>query len=87
MRDDTVLTAIEAALRLPSFCGCGESMTVAVHENAAWLECAAYGRPSSLPTRLAGIVRSVFHDRRFVIRVPEAESAHPGPGSLEPVLG
>ena len=87
MRDDTVLTAIEASLRLPSFCGCGESMTVAVHENAAWLECAAYGRPSSLPTRLAGIVRSVFHDRRFIIQVPEAANAHAGSANLEPALG
>jgi hypothetical protein len=66
MRDDSVLVAIESAFRSPAFCGCGNSLTIAVHEDAAWLECRSLTQPSRLPA----IVRLMLHDRRFVIEVP-----------------
>jgi hypothetical protein len=68
MHDDSVLVAIDAALRSPAFCGCGNSLTIAVHGDAAWLQCASLARPSRLPSAL----RELLHDRRFVIELPPA---------------
>ena len=74
MHDDSVLVAIEAALAHPAFCGCGDNLTIRVHADGAWLECASLGRPSRLPRPIAGIARSL-HDRRFVIDLPASEAA------------
>lgn len=84
MHDEPVLVAVDAALRSPSFCPCGESLTIGQHDGALWLECPARTRPSRLPAPIAAVVRDILHDRRFVIEVPEvAASASPTsrPGS------
>ena len=73
MHDDSILVAIEAALRSPAFCGCGDSLTIAVHHGAAWLECASLAKPSRLPSA----IREMLHDRSFVVDVPEP-AARPG---------
>jgi hypothetical protein len=70
MHDDSVLVAIDAALRSPAFCGCGNNLTIAVHSDGAWLECATFASPTRLPARIAPFVRSLLHDRRFVVDVP-----------------
>jgi len=67
MHDDSVLVAIDAALRSPAFCGCGNSLTIAIHDDAAWLECVSLAEPSRLPS----VIRGVLHDRTFVIDTPE----------------
>ena len=72
MHDDSVLVAIDAALRSPAFCACGNNLTIAIHDNSAWLECASLAEPTRLPAPLANLVRSMLHDRRFVIEVPPA---------------
>ncbi len=82
MHDDSILVAIDAALRSPAFCACGSSLTVAVHDDAAWLECARFATPSRLPARVAPIVRGLLHDRRFVISVPAAPSPSPSQAAL-----
>jgi len=70
MHDDSVLVAIDAALRSPSFCGCGNHLTITVHDDAAWLQCASLAAPSRLPASVASFVRSMLHDRRFVVDIP-----------------
>lgn len=77
MDDHTVLDAIEAALSSPVHCGCGDSLTVVVRDDAAWLECAAFATPSRLPAPVAAVVRDLLHDRRRIIDlpVPEARAA------------
>jgi hypothetical protein len=82
MHDDSVLVAIEAALRSPAFCGCGNSLTIAVHEDAAWLECASFARPSRLPSFL----REAMHDRRFVIETPRPAAQPYGCAAKAPSL-
>jgi hypothetical protein len=72
MHDDSVLVAIDAALRSPSFCGCGDTMTITVRDDAVWLECAALSAPSRLPAPVASFVRSMLHDHRFVVDIPGA---------------
>ncbi|HYO42876.1 MAG TPA: hypothetical protein VES19_06715 [Candidatus Limnocylindrales bacterium] len=67
MHDNSFLVAIDAALRSPAFCGCGNSLTVAVHGDAAWIECSSLARPSRLPS----ILRQVLHDRSFLIEAPQ----------------
>lgn len=69
MHDDSVLVAIDAALRFPAFCACGNNLSIAMHDDAAWLECASLTEPSRLPAPIAGLVRAILHDRRFVIDV------------------
>ena len=67
MHDDSVLVAIEAALAHPAFCGCGDNLTVRVHDGGAWLECASLARPSRLPAPIARVAalaaRSPLRDR------------------------
>lgn len=70
MHEDAVLVAVDAALRGPSFCLCGESLAIASHDAALWLECPARARPTRLPAPLAGLLRTLLHERRFVIEVP-----------------
>jgi len=77
MHDDSVLVAIDAALRSPAFCGCGDSLTIAVHEDAAWLECASLAGPSRLPS----ILREMLHDRQFVIETPRPVGQPAGHGA------
>jgi len=81
MHDDSILAAIDAALRSPTFCACGNNMTIGVHDDAAWLECATFSYPSRLPTRISQFVRRFMHDHRFIVSVPAASSALPGPGA------
>lgn len=71
MHDDSVLVAVEAALSRPAFCGCGTHMTLTTHDDAVWLECAAFERPSRLPNGLALFVRELAHDRQHVVDLPE----------------
>ena len=67
MRDDSVLAAIEAALRSPAFCACGQNLTIAIRDDAAWLECATLAGPSRLPV----FIREALHDRSWVVDLPE----------------
>jgi hypothetical protein len=73
MHDDSVLVAVDAALRSPSFCACGTNLTIAVHDGAAWLECPTLAAPTRLPAALASFLRHALHDSRFVTDVPAAE--------------
>lgn len=82
MHDDTVLVAIEAALRYPAYCACGRNLTIATRDGAAWLECAAFAKPSRLPGPVASIVRTLLHDRSFVIEVPAPDLRAPVKGAL-----
>jgi hypothetical protein len=68
MHDDSVLVAIDAALRSPAFCACGNNLTITVQDDAAWLECASLSKPSRLPS----LLRELLHDRTFVIETPAA---------------
>ncbi len=82
MHDDSVLVAIDAALRFPAFCACGNNLSIAMHDDAAWLECAAFAKPSRLPGRVASIVRTLLHDRSFVIEIPAPDLRVPVSGAL-----
>ena len=37
-----------------------------------WLECPTYVQPTRLPAVVASFVRSILHDRQFVVEIPEA---------------
>lgn len=87
MHDDTVLVAIEAALRYPAYCACGRNLTIATRDGAAWLECAAFAQPSLLPGPVTSIVRTLLHDRSFVIRVPPPDLGAPVQGALPASAG
>jgi len=82
MHDDSVLVAIDAALRSPAFCGCGDSLTIAVHDDAAWLECASFAKPSRLPS----VLREMLHDRRFVVEIPRPAARPAGRAAKAPAL-
>ncbi len=71
MHDDSVLSAIDAALRFPAYCACGKDLTIATHDGAAWLECVAFATPGRAPVAITAILRDLLHDRRFVVDVPE----------------
>jgi uncharacterized protein (DUF2252 family) len=71
MHDDSVLVAIDAALRSPAFCACGNNLTITVRGTAAYLECASLTGPSRLPT----LLRELLHDRSWVVDVPAAETS------------
>ncbi len=79
MHDDSVLVAIDAALQAPSFCTCGNTLDIAVHGGAAWLECPAYATSTRLPAPVASIVRGMLHDRRFVVSIGAASSVSTPP--------
>lgn len=79
MHDDSVLVAIDAALHAPAFCTCGNNLAIAVHHDAAWLECPTYASPTHLPALVASIVRGMLHDRRFVINIGAAASVSARP--------
>jgi len=83
MHDDTILVAIDAALRPPASCRCGTSLTIAEHDAALWLECPRLTAPTRLPAPLAGFLRPALHDRRFVIELtsPTDPRAPGGRGS------
>lgn len=73
MNDIHVLETIESASSRPSFCACGEPLTIAVHDDAAWFECPRFAQPTRLPPRLAflaAFARDALHDRRFVVELP-----------------
>ena len=73
MHDDSVLIAVEDALRRSVFCTCGKPQHLDTHDGAIWLECTAFEQPSRLPKALALFVREIGHDRRLVIDLPEAD--------------
>lgn len=75
MRDDSVLVAVEDALRRPAYCGCGSPQRIETHDGAIWLECVAFERPTRLPKGLALFVRDIAHERKHVIDLPETEAA------------
>lgn len=80
MNDTYALDTIDAALSGPAFCLCGEHLALAVHDDAAWLECPRFARPSRLPARLSGlttVARELFHDRRFVVELPARPTGRP----------
>ena len=74
MHDDSVLVAVEAALRSPAFCVCGAQHTLNTHDGALWLECPKLSGPSRLPDGVASFFRQLAHERRHVIDLPEVES-------------
>jgi hypothetical protein len=80
MNETHLLEAIDEALRLPSFCACGENLTVDVHDGAAWLECPAFARPTRLPAGLASVAREFFHDRRRIAGLPVSATSATAPG-------
>ena len=75
MRDDSVLVAVEDALRRPAYCACGSPQRIETHDGAIWLECTAFGRPSRLPKGLALFVRDFGHDRKLVFDLEDVDSA------------
>ena len=75
MNENSVLVAIEAALRSPAFCACGETLDLSAHDDVLWLECRTFSRPSRLPAAVAAFLREGFHDRRFVSDLPAEEAA------------
>lgn len=70
MHDDSVLVAIDEALRSSTYCACGKSLGVTTHDNAAWLECQAFARPTHLPASLASLLRELVHHRTRVVALP-----------------
>ena len=85
MHDDSVLVAVDAALRSPSFCTCGNNLTIAVRDDVVWLECASFAQPSRLRGAVSRFVRSLLHDRRFVIEIPPSDSHGPSPAMVSGV--
>jgi len=75
MHDDSILVAVEDALRRPAFCACGNPQHLETRDGAIWLECGAFDRPTRLPAGLALLIRDFGHDRKFVVELPE----HDGP--------
>lgn len=71
MRDDSILVAVEDATRNPRFCTCGNYLAVVETDDAMWLECPTYAQPSRLPAKVASLLRSVIHDRVFIVAIPE----------------
>lgn len=71
MHDDSVLVAIDDATRTPRFCNCGKYLAVVETHDAMWLECPTYTAPTRLPAAVASLVRSLLHDREFVVEIPE----------------
>lgn len=74
MRDDSVLVAVEDALRRPAYCSCGKPQRVETHDGAIWLECIAFEQPSRLPKGFALFVRDITHDRKLIIELPEVDA-------------
>ena len=72
MHDDSVLVAIDAALRTPEACGCGSMFTPVERDGELWLECPSLTGRSRLPERVAAVIRGALHDRRFVVELPTA---------------
>ncbi len=70
MNDVQVLEAIDAALSRPAYCTCSEYLTVAVHDDAAWLECPVFARPSRWPAAVTAFERALFHERRLIVEMP-----------------
>ena len=70
MHDDSVLVAIDEALSSAVSCGCGRSLTIDEHDGALWLQCVAFARSLRSPGRVTAFLRSVLHDRRFVVALP-----------------
>jgi hypothetical protein len=64
--------AIDDATRSPNFCNCGKYLAVVETVDAMWLECPTFSQPTRLPAALASGLRSILHDRRFVVEIPEA---------------
>jgi len=74
MHDDSVLVAVETALRLPAYCTCGTQLSLNTHDGAMWLECPAFDAPSHLPDGVINFFRELAHERRHVIDLPEVET-------------
>ena len=74
MHDDSVLVAVDSALRQPAFCSCGTQLSLNTHDDALWLECPTFDAPSRLPDGVVHVYRELAHDRRHVIDLPEVES-------------
>jgi hypothetical protein len=72
MHDDSVLVAVDDATRTPTFCNCGKYLAVVEADDAMWLECPVYAEPSRLPASITKAMRTILHDRRFVVEIPEA---------------
>ena len=75
MRDDSVLVAVEDALRRPAYCSCGKPQRVETHDGAIWLECTAFERPSRLPKGFALFLRELAHDRTLIIELEDEDRA------------
>jgi len=84
MHDDSILVAIEDALRSSSFCQCGKSFGVTNHDDAMWLECHVFERPSRLPAPVAGFLRSLMHERTFVVAIPAELAETPAAAARAP---
>jgi hypothetical protein len=74
MRDDTVLIAVRQALSGPALCGCGTPMHLEARNEAIWLQCDAFDRPSRLPDKVASLVRVLAHERVHVVDLPTDEA-------------
>jgi hypothetical protein len=82
MHDDSILTAIDDALRGPAYCSCGKSLTVNARDAGIWLECHAYERPTRLPAPLALFIRDLGHERRLLIELPTDTTPAPMSASV-----
>ena len=74
MHDDSVLVAVESALRRPAYCTCGTQLSLNTHDGALWLECPALDAPSRFPAGVVHFLRELAHERRHVIDLPEVET-------------
>ena len=71
------LESIDDATRNPTFCACGEPLSLIVREDDLWLSCPVFDAPSRLPQALREPVRRLLHDRSFVVCVHgEAHGEH-----------
>jgi hypothetical protein len=74
MHENSVLVAIEAALRNPAFCACGSTLDLNAHDDALWLECRTFSKPSRLPAPVIAFLREGLHDRQLVADLPAGEA-------------
>ncbi len=82
MHDNSILVAVDAALRSPSFCTCGDNLTITVHNEVVWLECVRFAAPTRLPAPVATVLRELMHDRRSVIDIPARQTRGRAPTTV-----
>jgi hypothetical protein len=75
MHEESVLVAVESALRSRASCFCGRDLDLVSRDEALWLACPVFDQPSRLPAPVASLIRELLHERSVVIRVPASVAA------------